>query len=208
MRMKLVVIFILSSFLIVHIYPVEKAIYLTNDTLYSLKAPLDKMVKERAPKLLYKKYNFSYEPYVQVYRFKVNPGQKYTFYMYHPAKGVSMNAYLRGNTPLTDYTWSYGPSGYLWGFVCWGQQPRKSKCPYKVRRYNFRIAEKSENPWLYLVATYAEPGVHFKVRLQSKADPDQDVKTNKNNPYCADQKYYNWGTVWRQDLILTNIPKH
>lgn len=91
---------------------------LEQDKEITLQAPLEKLDKATAPKLLYARYNYSYEPYVKAYRFRVEPGRRYTFYMFHAAKGISMNAYLRGDNPPSDYTNSYGPSsGYIRSFV-------------------------------------------------------------------------------------------
>jgi len=84
------------------------------DREISLQAPDTPIDKATVPKRLYSRYM---EPYVKVYRFRVEPGHKYTFYMLHPAKGISMNATLKGDNPLTDYTYSYGPSGYLRSFL-------------------------------------------------------------------------------------------
>jgi len=177
------------------------------DREVTLAAPDTPMNKATAPRLLYKKYNFSWEPYVTVYRFKVVPGQRYTFYMIHPADGDGMNAYLRGDNPLTDYTSSYGPSGYLRGFVSWGQQPRKeTSCNERARRFNFTISPKSEHPWLYLVATYARPDTAFRVLLKSRADSDEEVKSSTQDAYCPSRKGFTWGSVWKKDFLLTLIP--
>lgn len=175
------------------------------DREISLEAPGAPMTKATVPKRLLG-YYYSDEPYIKVYRFRVEAGHKYTFYMLHPAKGISMNAYLRGDNPLTDYKYSYGPSGYLRNFVCHNQQPRKSSCEYQARRFNFTISPKSEHPWLYLIATYAKPNTSFKVLLKSQADRDKEVESSTRDAYCPERKGNYWGTVYEDDFLLTLIP--
>lgn len=120
-----------------------------------------------------------------------------------------MNAYIRGDNPLTDYTKDYGQYiGYLRSFVTWAQQPSKSKCAYKVKRYNFKISEKSEYQWLYLVATFAKPEAHFKVLLKTDPpDSDHEVETSRANPFCSEQNYSSWGMVHKKAFLLTKIPE-
>lgn len=192
-------------------YPIQDAMAMGVTTLelnreILLKAPDTPMVKATAPKLLYARYHLPREPYVKVYRFRVVPGQKYTFYMIHPADGIRMNAYLRGDNPLSDYTASYRPSGYLGGFVSWAQQPNKSSCQYQARRFNFTISPKSKSPWLYVVATYARPNSAFKVLLKSRADSDAEVASNTQNAYCPKRKGFTWGSVFKKDFLLTHVP--
>ncbi|MBW2544674.1 MAG: hypothetical protein JRD43_04265 [Deltaproteobacteria bacterium] len=205
-RLWLVALFVVGLFFTVQNARAIGVTTLELDREITLEAPDIPMDKATAPKLLYKRYNYSHEPYVKVYRFRVEPGHRYTFYMIHPADGISMNAYLRGDNPLTDYTSSYGPSGYLRNFVSWGQQPRKSSCEYQARRYNFTISPESEHPLLYLVAIYAKPDTSFKVLLKSQADSDEEVRTSTQGTYCPKRKGFTWGKVYKRDFLLTLIP--
>ncbi|MEW6673128.1 MAG: hypothetical protein AB1427_15595 [Thermodesulfobacteriota bacterium] len=203
----LVLVVMISPFLSIDHSSAMTAVSLELDRENILEAPAEKLDRGGAPKLLYSQYRADYSPYIKVYRFRVEPGSKYTFYMFHPADGVYLNAYLRGDNPLSDYTYSYGPGGFLRGFVSWGQQPGKESCEYQVRRYNFTIAPESQQPWLYLVATYAKPGTQFKVLLKSRADDDEDVSGNTASPYCPKRKGHTWGQVWKQKFLLTKIPE-
>lgn len=173
-----------------------------------LPAPAVPPEPSTAPKRLRERYLSQAEPYVTVAHFTVQPGKTYTLYAYHPADGVRRNLYLSGDTPLTDYTASYGrTSGVLRSFVVWNQQPSIEKgCAYQVSRENITIAPDSEHTSLFVIATYARPAPPLKVLLRSTADPDNDVRTSTVNPVCPARKGSTWGRVWSNPMLLTRVP--
>jgi hypothetical protein len=178
------------------------------DREVALPAPPAPLTPEATPKRLRERYLSTAQPYVTVAHFTVQPGRKYTLYAYHPADGIQRNIYLSGDTPLSDYTASYGrSSGVLRGFVVWNQQPGIEKgCAYQVSRENLTIAPDSEHGSLYVIATYARPATPLKVLLRSLPDPDNDVRSSTANPICAARKGFTWGRVWSSPMLLTRIP--
>lgn len=162
-----------------------------------------------SPKKLWEQYGKGYggRLYVQVYRFAVTPGEKYTFYGFFRPDGIYRNVYLRGDNPLTDHTASYGDtSGFLTTFVVWSQQPGTWQCPEVTRRYNFSIAAKSATNRLYAIATSKTPQQSFRMVLKHPADPDADVEKNSVDPSCPPKKGQSWGQAWRNPFLLRLDP--
>jgi len=44
------------------------------------------------------------------------------------------------------------------------------------------------------------------VLLKSQADSDKEVKSSTQDAYCPERKGFYWGTVWKDDFLLTLIP--
>lgn len=142
--------------------------------------------------------------YVKVFRFPVTPGQKYTLYDCHPAPSAAarINIYLSGDTPLTNETFSYGPSGgFTRGFVSRAQQPwpmaRGEQASCDLFRHNITIAPQSEHNNLYVIVNFNKPDLSTKIMLKHPADSDDAVVRSTNRSR---------GTVWSAPFLLTNIP--
>jgi hypothetical protein len=178
-----------------------------NQTI-SVQTPTLPLNEQASPKKLWTKYGKSYSPnfYVQVYRFTVTPGQKFTLYGYFPPDGQYRNLYITGENPLTDFTGALDSKGDMTGFVFWAQQPSKWQCAAVTRRVNLEISPRSEHNYLYAVAVSQKPGLGFKMQLKTPADPDQDVERNTQDPSCPPIKGFTWGQTWSRPLILLLDP--
>ncbi|MDO8793071.1 MAG: hypothetical protein Q7J25_00445 [Vicinamibacterales bacterium] len=175
----------------------------------TLQTPVARLDQASAPKKLWSRWlkGSTHDLYVQVYRFTVTPGQKYTLYGHFKPDGVYRNFYAVGDNPLTDVDYSFGKSGnYTKTFVALAQQPWKENCETVSRRYNLTIAPDSQHPYLYILATSQSPGESIGVKLQSPADSDEDVSGNTNDPACAARKGSTWGQLWRAPFLLQLDP--
>ncbi len=176
-------------------------------TMVTVKAPDEPVNRKTVPKkiLRYCSYESQKAPdYVKVARFPVVPGQKYTFYDCHPAPSDRPNIliHLSGDTPLSNYTYAYGPSkGFTRSFISRAQQPwpirRGEGASCDLIRHNITIAPQSEHNNLYVILNFSKPGLSTKIMLKHPADSD-DIVTKS-----ADRSH---GTVWRAPFLLTNIP--
>jgi hypothetical protein len=186
----------------------SQASWLPLDVENALPIPPQPLNPSTAPKRLKERYLTAAQPFVTVYRFKVQPGRQYTLYALHPGDGIPRNIYLSGDNPLTDHTASFGPSsGVTRGFVVWNQQPFALKtCAYQGSRENISIAPNSEHDSLYVIATAAGPGKPLKVLLKSMPDNDQEVRASTKNPFCTARNGYTWGRVWGNPMYLARTP--
>lgn len=177
-----------------------------NETV-TVNAPNEPLNRTTAPKRLLQHCSYESQKvsdYVKVARFTVAPGQKYTLYDCHPAlaDGTKIWVYLDGDTPLTNYTGSYGPSsGFTRTFVTRGQQPwpitKNEQATCALVRYNLTIAPQSEHNNLYVTFVFNKPGASTKIMLKHPADSDEVVKKSATR---------SWGDVKKAPFLLTNIP--
>ncbi len=185
--------------------------YLPLNTMVDLKAPPTPVDKASAPKR-FRDYHFSsHSPYQQVYRFRVEKGQRYTLVDCHPAMaGKEVWPYVAGANPVSDYTYALsGPSGTLPGFALRFQQPwpieKNETATCDANRHNFTISAKSEHTDLFLVVNFNNPAGRSRIMLKTPADSDQDVERSTTSPYRPQRKGSTWGSLW-PEVILRNIP--
>ncbi|MCX5805456.1 MAG: hypothetical protein NT010_05220 [Proteobacteria bacterium] len=180
---------------------------LSLNSMLTVKVPNEPLNRKAAPKKLLKYCSYESQntpDYVKVARFQVVPGQKYTLYDCHPAPSDNTKiwTYLAGDTPLTNYTTSYGPSeGFTRMFITRAQQPWPIKSGEQAScdlvRYNIVIAPQSEHNNLYVTFVSNKPGASTKIMLKYPADSDDVVKKSSNR---------SWGDVKKAPFLLTNIP--
>ena len=94
------------------------------NTMLTVRAPDVPLDRKAAPKKLLSRLSYESQKmpdYVKAARFIVVPGQKYTLYDCHPAlsDGTKLWVYLDGDTPLTNYTASYGRSEGIYPYFCY-----------------------------------------------------------------------------------------
>lgn len=177
------------------------------NTMVTIKAPDVPLNRTTAPKKLLSRCSYESQKvpdYVKVARFIVTPGQKYTLYDCHPAlsDGTKIWIYLDGDTPLTNYTASYGRSdGFTRTFVTRGQQPwpilRNENASCDLIRYNLTIAAQSEHNNLYVTFVFSKQGTSTKIMLKTPPDTDDEVKRSGKRVS---------GSVKTYPFLLTNIP--
>ena len=175
----------------------------------SIQTPGTPLDQSSSPKKLWDRYGKDYAPnfYVRIYRFTVDPGQKYTLYGIFPPDEIYRNFYISGENPLTDYTSSFGDTqNATTGFVYWAQQPSKWPCATVTRRINLTISPRSEHRYLYLVAVTKKPSLSFSVMLKSPTDSDTDVDKSVQDPNCALKRGFTWGQVWGAPVLLRFDP--
>ncbi len=177
------------------------------NTMVTIKAPDAPLNRTTAPKKLLSRCSYESQKvpdYVRVGRFIVTPGQEYTLYDCHPAPsdGTKIWVYLDGDTPLTNYTASYGRSeGFTRTFVTRGQQPwpilRNENVSCDLIRYNLTIAAQSEHNNLYVTFVFSKPGASTRIMLKTPPDSDDEVK--KSGKRVS-------GSIKPYPFLLTNIP--
>jgi hypothetical protein len=177
------------------------------NTMVTVKAPDAPLDRKTAPKKLLTRCSFESQKvpdHVKVARFIVTPGQKYTLYDCHPAlsDGSKIWVYLDGDTPLTNYTASYGRSdGFTRTFVTRGQQPwpilKNENASCDLIRYNITIAPQSEHNDLYVTFVFSKPGASTRIMLKTPPDADDLVKQSGKRVS---------GDVKKYPFLLTNIP--
>jgi hypothetical protein len=175
-------------------------------TIQTPAVPLD---QSSSPKKLWDRYGKGYAPnfYVRIYRFTVNPGEKYTLYGMFPPDEVYRNFYVSGENPLSDHVYSWGDiRNVTTGFVFWSQQPGKWQCPAVTRRVTLTISPQSEHRHLHIIAVTKKPNLSFNVMLKSPADPDSEVEKSTQDPNCSPKKGSTWGQVWGTPFLLRYDP--
>jgi len=152
-------------------------------------------------KIWTERFNFSYGPYMHIYKLNVQKGAEYTLYMKMPLNEGYMNINVTGVNPLSDdYTI---PSGTMTGFVMYFQQPWAPRDEnIDVIRKTFKIDSNSESEVLYMVCSFENPGKSFEFMLKTPKDPDDDVKDSTVNPFVPSRNGYTWGSVWGSPLYI------
>lgn len=174
-----------------------------------LETPMTRVEQASAPKKLWSRWAKSEgaEVYISVHHFVVNPGERYTLYVWFKPDGVYRNLYVAGDNPLTSVDYSFGKSGsYNKGWVVLNQQPWKEACAEVTRRENFTISPDSDHRHFYLIVTSKTPAQAIHVMLKSPADPDDAVSRDVNDPACAARKGNTWGRLWSYPVLLQRDP--
>lgn len=146
-------------------------------------------------------FDFSYAPYMKVYKISVEPGAEYTLYMKMPIEQGYMNIDVTGLNPESD-TFDY-VDGTISGFVMYFQQPWAPRSNnLDAYRKNFKIASSSESSDLYLICSFENPGKSFEFMIKSPKDSDDDVSNSTLNPFVPDRNGYTWGGLMETPVWL------
>ncbi|WP_430883159.1 hypothetical protein [Fusibacter sp. JL216-2] len=146
-------------------------------------------------------FDFSYAPYMKIYKFNVEKGQDYTLYMKMPLGQGYMNINATGISPSAD-DYNY-VNDTINGFVMYFQQPwapRESNID--VFRKNFKIASNSASTDLYIICSFENPNKSFEFMLKTPKDSDDDLNNSTQNPYVPDRNGYTWGGVLEVPVYL------
>ena len=146
-------------------------------------------------------FDFSYAPYMRVYKFTVEKGEDYTLYMKMPLGEGYMNMNVTGLNPEKD-TYSYMDQTIA-GFIMYFQQPWAPRdSNIDVYRKNFKVASNSESRDLYVLCSFEHPNKSFEFMLKTPKDSDEDVENATDNPYVPDRNGYTWGGVLEVPVYL------
>ena len=174
--------------------------------LLSVSTPSVPMTAANTPQKLWKNItNKGYTPYISLFRYRVEIGSRYTFQVEYPGDKLHGSAILRGENPLTDYTYSYGPLPKGISISRLFPGGNISKCIF-AHRTNFSISSKSEHNTLWLIVASKNPNTPFKILLKSPADPDNEVRYNKRARCPGESASFTWGGIQMKPVWLGYDP--
>ena len=159
-------------------------------------------LSETKPKiLLYNWLKRAYPKYyVNIVRFPVLPGEKYTLYLKQPIDGIDRLYTLTGADPFKSSSEGVSFQGV--------DKSKKGyyKCDTLTHKINITISSKSDSS-LYVVYATSKPGISTTLFLKHPADPDALLEKASPYPGCNPQIKQYWGAVWKNPLLLVRDPE-
>ncbi len=170
--------------------------------LISISTSNTTVLSETTPKiLLYNWLKKTYPKYyVNIVRFPVLPGERYTLYLKQPIDGIGRLYTLTGADPFKSSST---------GVSFQGVDKSKGgyyKCDALTHRINLTISSRSDSS-LYVVYATSKPGIPTALFLKHPADPDALLEKVAPYPGCNPQIKQYWGAVWKDPLLLVRDPE-